>query len=259
MKATDEWVGDAQEPAVPFRNMTQFDRLVAHFESMDITEAVALAGIPGAGGLISSAPPPPAPVEVRRVPKRTLGESRRLGLRGSPGERVGETTQHSTQDGQPGADRGPPLASVARTAILGLAGEAAAVHEQRTDTKAAESWSSGAAPVAESDQQPVGDSWTLAGGFTSEPAGGEAPPRRDEPPPDGPGDLAANGIAAIHERLADLDRAVAELRDRRPRLDFGNARDLDVLAGHLYRYLRSRLRAELIIDRERSGRLADTR
>lgn len=252
VRATDEWVGEAQEPAVPFRNMTQFDRLVAHFESMDITEAVALAGIPGAGGLISSAPP--SPVEVRRAPKRTLGESRRLGLRGSPGEQVGETAPHSTQDGRPGADRGPPLASVARTAILGLAGGAEAAHEHGP---AAEGWSGSAAPVAEPDQQPVGDSWTLAGGFTSEPAGGAVPPeppRQDEPP-----DGAANGIAAIHERLAALDHAVAELRDHRPQLDFGNARDLDVLAGHLYRYLRSRLRAELIIDRERSGRLADTR
>jgi hypothetical protein len=221
--ATDEWVGAAQEPAVPFRNMTEFDRLVAHFESMDITEAVALAGIPGAGGLISSTPPPPPPaVEARRVAKRTLGASRRLGLRGNPGEQA--EPAHSTQD------QGTPGAAVGGV----LAGEA--MRDERT------------APAEVTDpEQPVGDSWTLAGGFTSGPADDDTALPPPEPPPQ------------EDERLAALDRAVAELRDRRPGIDVGDARAMDELAGHLYRHVRSRLRAELLIDRERSGRLADTR
>ena len=61
--------------------------------------------------------------------------------------------------------------------------------------------------------------------------------------------------------LRRLDEAVNLLREREsePAPDLDDPRTLDELAGKLYRYVRSRLRAELIVDRERAGLLADRR
>jgi hypothetical protein len=63
-------------------------------------------------------------------------------------------------------------------------------------------------------------------------------------------------LTDVLDRLDGLDTQVAALKDQ-PAFDPEDARVLDRLAGRLYRYLRSRLRAELIVDRERSGLLAD--
>ncbi|WP_416900971.1 DUF4157 domain-containing protein [Micromonospora echinospora] len=59
-------------------------------------------------------------------------------------------------------------------------------------------------------------------------------------------------------RAARLDRDAADLRsDRSPAraVDLDNPDDLEELAGRLYGRLRGRLRQELLVDRERSGRL----
>jgi hypothetical protein len=118
-------------------------------------------------------------------------------------------------------------------------------------------------------------SWSLGNGFT--PA--EAPAITSYPPigpsavdtlvaqpswPPAEQSIVATAARPVGEdpltRLRQLDAEVTELRERSaaPVPDFDDARTLDSLAGKLYRFIRGRLRAELIVDRERTGRLADS-
>lgn len=99
---------------------------------------------------------------------------------------------------------------------------------------------------------------------------GDGPPPTIEQPSDnsGPGQPEQvqraepttsneSDLTEVLGRLEGLDTQVAALRSQPPAFDPEDARVLDRLAGRLYRYIRSRLRAELIVDRERSGLLAD--
>jgi hypothetical protein len=80
-------------------------------------------------------------------------------------------------------------------------------------------------------------------------------------------DAAAPGISALdpsaavtdaHPGLAELRAQVAELAGRRPAA-LDDPVELDELAAKLYRRLRTKLRLELIVDRERTGLLTDFR
>lgn len=83
-----------------------------------------------------------------------------------------------------------------------------------------------------------------------------------------PGSAAADGaapapdvtaaVADAHSGLADLRGQVAELAGQRSAVP-DDPVDLDELAAKLYRRLRSKLRLELIVDRERAGLLTDFR
>jgi hypothetical protein len=88
-------------------------------------------------------------------------------------------------------------------------------------------------------------SWSLAGVI--------APERTPRSTPD---------IAELRDALAGLRQSVTELADRRPPAPETNLDDhatLDDLAGKLFGRIRSRLRRELLVDRERAGRLTDFR
>jgi hypothetical protein len=61
-----------------------------------------------------------------------------------------------------------------------------------------------------------------------------------------------------HDRIAELRTRIAELADRR-HIDPDDPVGLDELAAKLYGRLRSKLRLELIVDRERAGLLTDFR
>jgi hypothetical protein len=80
-----------------------------------------------------------------------------------------------------------------------------------------------------------------------------APERTEDGTPD---------IAELRDALAGLRQSVSELADRQPQELAPNLNDhatLDDLAGKLFGRIRSRLRRELLVDRERSGRLTDFR
>jgi hypothetical protein len=64
--------------------------------------------------------------------------------------------------------------------------------------------------------------------------------------------------AGVHDAIAELRAHVAELADRR-HVDLDDPVELDELATRLYGRLRSKLRLELIVDRERAGLLTDFR
>jgi hypothetical protein len=67
--------------------------------------------------------------------------------------------------------------------------------------------------------------------------------------------------AGVHDEIADLKAhlaELAELADRR-HVDLDDPVELDELATRLYGRLRSKLRLELIVDRERAGLLTDFR
>jgi hypothetical protein len=72
-----------------------------------------------------------------------------------------------------------------------------------------------------------------------------------------PSDASA-AVADAHAGLADLRSQVADLAGQRSAVP-DDPVDLDELAAKLYRRLRSRLRLELIVDRERAGLLTDFR
>ncbi|WP_329056187.1 DUF4157 domain-containing protein [Amycolatopsis sp. NBC_01488] len=107
-------------------------------------------------------------------------------------------------------------------------------------------------------------SWSWETGFTGGPPAGGPPP---VPGGLAPGGLLPGGpmpatepdtaVATAFEQLADLRASVIELRNREP--EPRPVIDLNDLASRLYQHIRSRLRAELIIDRERAGMLADLR
>jgi hypothetical protein len=80
-------------------------------------------------------------------------------------------------------------------------------------------------------------------------------------------DAAAPGVPALdpsaaateaHSGLAELRNQIAELAGQRPAA-LDDPVELDELAAKLYRRLRSKLRLELIVDRERAGLLTDFR
>ncbi|MEC3981857.1 eCIS core domain-containing protein, partial [Amycolatopsis sp. H20-H5] len=68
-------------------------------------------------------------------------------------------------------------------------------------------------------------------------------------------------MAAATQRIDQLEGSLAELSSQvtESEIDPHSPRSMDALADKLYRHVRSRLRNELIIDRERSGRLSDFR
>ncbi|MET8995895.1 DUF4157 domain-containing protein [Amycolatopsis sp. NPDC004169] len=124
----------------------------------------------------------------------------------------------------------------------------------------------GAPPAEPPADVPAGVSWSWDTGFTGEPpsggpppggtvaglAGGPVPTAAAEPVA-APETAAA--VAMAFEQIADLRASVVRLGDREPRPQ--PVIDLQDLAGRLYRHIRTRLRAELIVDRERAGTLAD--
>ena len=65
-------------------------------------------------------------------------------------------------------------------------------------------------------------------------------------------------IADAHDRIAELGTRIADLADQR-HIDPDDPVGLDELATKLYGRLRSKLRLELIVDRERAGLLTDFR
>ncbi len=143
--------------------------------------------------------------------------------------------------------------------------ESAAGRKLEAAAVAAEQWflGDGAPPVIEQPPENSGPSQHEQVQRADPPA--EAPP---EPAPlaswapvtgfrEAPVETAAPDLTEVYGRLDGLDTQVAALRDQPPPFDPEDARVLDRLAGRLYRYIRSRLRAELIVDRERSGLLAD--
>ncbi|SDI18593.1 protein of unknown function [Actinokineospora alba] len=68
-------------------------------------------------------------------------------------------------------------------------------------------------------------------------------------------------MAAATKRIDQLEGSLAQLNTHvaESEVDLHSPRSMDALADKLYRHVRSRLRHELIIDRERSGRLTDFR
>ncbi len=98
--------------------------------------------------------------------------------------------------------------------------------------------------AAEPDDRPP-SSWTLGGGFGAGLAATAEPEQQ------------AGAVAAAFQQIADLRESVAGLRARQDAPAEPHTLDLGEVAGRLYEYVRTRLRAELIIDRERAGLLAD--
>jgi hypothetical protein len=70
--------------------------------------------------------------------------------------------------------------------------------------------------------------------------------------------VVGEGTADVHDEIAELQVHVAELADRR-HVDLDDPVELDELAARIYGRLRSKLRLELIVDRERAGLLTDFR
>jgi hypothetical protein len=140
-----------------------------------------------------------------------------------------------------------------------------------------------AEPLAE--QSPAPTFWTLRDGFTAaQPAATEPPPATEppaeDPPPQVAPDAGSGGwsgpglpwiaprpaepdhevgqaVATAFQQIADLRESVAGLRARHEAREEPRTVDLSEVAGRIYEYVRSRLRAELIVDRERAGLLAD--
>jgi hypothetical protein len=129
---------------------------------------------------------------------------------------------------------------------------------------------------------PVPTSWTLRDGFTAEtpPAPDPQVPAVPDAVPDLPPDTGTGGssspvfpwiapqapepdrelgqaMASAFQQIADLRESVAGLRASQERPEQPRFVDLSEVAGRIYDYVRSRLRAELIVDRERAGVLAD--
>jgi hypothetical protein len=118
---------------------------------------------------------------------------------------------------------------------------------------------------------PEPTSWSLDTGFGATTSASPAAPPPSGPPapaevpvptssPRAPAPATAPGaLAAAFQQIADLQASVGELRERRTahQRDRGDSIDVGDLAARLYQHIRSRLRAELIVDRERAGVLAD--
>jgi hypothetical protein len=64
-------------------------------------------------------------------------------------------------------------------------------------------------------------------------------------------------MATAFQQIADLRESLAVLRARQDTPEEQRFVDLSEVVGRIYDYVRSRLRAELIVDRERAGVLAD--
>ncbi|MFG1648159.1 DUF4157 domain-containing protein, partial [Amycolatopsis sp. NPDC049252] len=122
---------------------------------------------------------------------------------------------------------------------------------------------------------PASTSWTLRDGFTTgspaaaepevpEPPSTAAPDRLSGPtlpwiPPREaePDHEIGRAVAAAFQQIADLRGSVADLRAREDTPAEPRTVDLSEVVGRIYEYVRSRLRAELIVDRERAGLLVD--
>ncbi|MCS7477113.1 DUF4157 domain-containing protein [Umezawaea endophytica] len=173
----------------------------------------------------------------------------------------------------PGEDsaHGQELEAVARSAERWFLGEEQApaplVHRTRPTTSAppnaTESLQRAPRPTATNPVHDTTDpvpenpamSWTPETGFTES--------RRPDAPAHHRADPDAAGLAEAFTQIADLRSTLAELRrEREPSRDESpqdrtSHPDTDALADRLYRHIRSRLRSELLIDRERTGSLAD--
>lgn len=113
-------------------------------------------------------------------------------------------------------------------------------------------------PVPEPAAQPAAVSWSLDTGFhigpTTEPATPTGFPVHPALAPTYQPDTGA-AMARVFDEIAELRASVVDLSTREPEqpepMEFGD------LAGRIYQHIRARLRAELVIDRERAGLLAD--
>jgi hypothetical protein len=112
-------------------------------------------------------------------------------------------------------------------------------------------------------------SWTAENGFSTDPvpirsapvdtAATDWPtPSAWSPYPNSAGPNVGGAVATAFQEIADLRASMSELRTRDDRAEPGFV-DLNDLASRIYHHIRTRLRAELIIDRERAGMLADIR
>jgi hypothetical protein len=101
-------------------------------------------------------------------------------------------------------------------------------------------------------------SWTPDGGFAESvaPPGVSEQPGAPRPPVPDPPSAPEVDLSAVHARMGELDAAVAELREWRD--NYQPTLAMDRVARGVYPHLRARLRAELIVDRERAGALADS-
>jgi hypothetical protein len=141
-------------------------------------------------------------------------------------------------------------------------------------------------PTAQPAMRPsLPTSWSLRDGFASEPTPAAEPASAADPttiaeqPPATPAATSGSGsgpafpwiaprsaepdhevgraVATAFQQIADLRDSVAGLRARQDAPEQPRTVDLSEVAGRIYEYVRSRLRAELIVDRERAGLLAD--
>jgi hypothetical protein len=117
-------------------------------------------------------------------------------------------------------------------------------------------------PTPVTDPTPVAEPAFTADPPPGSPAAGSGP-RSDPafpwiaPHSAEPDHEVGRAVAAAFAQIADLRESVAGLRARQNAPEEPRTVDLSEVAGRIYDYVRSRLRAELIVDRERAGLLAD--
>ena len=90
------------------------------------------------------------------------------------------------------------------------------------------------------------------------------PPRPEGAAPDGPArrepadpEPVPGVPAPFDAELASVRDRLIELSGRRP-LDLDDPGDIDEVAVRVYQKIHTRLRRELLVDRERAGRLSET-
>jgi Domain of unknown function (DUF4157) len=101
-------------------------------------------------------------------------------------------------------------------------------------------------------------SWAAAFGWPTGHEGHSAPDLAGASQDAGMPEAVSEAIAGAHTAIAEQGTQLAELAGRR-HFDLDNPVELDELATRLYGRLRSKLRLELIVDRERAGLLTDFR
>ncbi|ONI81527.1 hypothetical protein ALI144C_19630 [Actinosynnema sp. ALI-1.44] len=271
IRTSAQTVGAPQQPAEPFHNITEYDRLMAQYENLD-AEAIAAAI-----SMSSVAEPPPfapAPTPVgpnRSLHRPTLAQSRRLGLTAknrASAARVAqpEVPQEVEEDkDEPGRAALPPGELVYRATPWSAPTSDGAVPFALL---AAVTTAPAEAPPP--DIPPPPDNFGPS--FGSEPAGPLAaqewrlPGITDLPPietnavpivPDTPHPDTSHADTALRGDIQALRATVQTLTARREPDDLTDPETVSALAGRLYRHIRDRLRTELLIDRERHGTLAD--
>nr|WP_042177858.1 hypothetical protein [Kibdelosporangium sp. MJ126-NF4]CEL12814.1 hypothetical protein [Kibdelosporangium sp. MJ126-NF4]CTQ98500.1 hypothetical protein [Kibdelosporangium sp. MJ126-NF4] len=277
-------VGTPQQSATPFHNITDFDRLMAQYENLDaegIASAISMSSVAEPRGLA----PEPTPVDRgRSLHRATLAQSRRLGLTARnrvaatmepeapqeteqnaseptrkarvPGELVYRASPWSAATGESAVPRTPWTAATISPAELqqqpGTPSSPQPEPVPLQDSPADSPQDHGDPPRSDSDaSDPTGpvaaQEWALPG-IVDLPSGTDVSPSPpDQPPVD----------AELRRDLQDLRATVRTLTARPEPPDLTDPDTVSDLAGRLYRHIRSRLRAELLIDRERHGTLAD--